>query len=100
MGAKKQSILLDGVTGTGASSAIDIGEHQKTLWVHWKGASTPSATLAVQFQDPDGDWENAHSEAITDATKVIQIDNPAAKKWRANLTAYTSGTIDVFAYWC
>lgn len=99
MGLKKNATLLDGVTSTGASSELDIRQYQKTIYFHAKTSGTPNFVLAIQIQDPDGDWESIHSETITHATKFIQLDYQPFHKYRANVTTYTSGTIDVFAYW-
>ncbi len=98
MGQKKAYTLLDGVTATGASSEIEVGNYQKSIVFHIKGASTPNAVVAIQIEDPDGDWESIDSQTITAATTFIQLDNQPFKKFRANITSYTTGTFDVFAY--
>ena len=81
--------LLDGVTVTGASSAIIPDGAPVTVVI--SGITT--ATVAVE-----GSVDGTNFEAIESKTAdACVIVNPSTKFIRANVTAYTAGTITVKA---
>jgi len=102
MGTKKAYTLLSGATGTGAGSAVNVGQYQKAGYFEVNTTSgTAAFTIALQYKSPtSGSWESFHSEAVTTSTDDPLIVKLAEFPWdnvRANITAYTSGTVSVWA---
>ena len=63
-----------------------------------QGTSTPSATIDIQVLTPFDDWVSIDSVTVTDTTPIIIQDGDGQYiKVRANISSYTSGTINVVA---
>lgn len=102
MGAKRVIELLDGVTGTGAGQGYNIGQYQGAMMVEVKTtAGTADFTVQLQYEDGLGNWEAWHEEVVTTSTDDplnVQLEKYPWNKVRAEITAYTSGTISAYAY--
>lgn len=102
MGTKNVKTLLSGATSTGAGTGVNIGQYQKGVIVEVKTtAGTPAFTIELQYKDALGNWEPWHSEAVTSGTNDplnVQLEPYPWAEIRAEITAYTSGTVSAFAY--
>lgn len=59
---------------------------------------TSGATIEIQAEAGSGAWVTIHTETITaDGLTIAQSENGQYKKLRANITARTDGTYNVFA---
>ena len=81
--------LLDGVTATGASSAIYPDGAPVTVVI----SGITSATVAIEGS-VDGSIFKAIESKTADACVIV---DPSTKFIRANVTTYVSGTITVKA---
>lgn len=103
MGTKNQKTLLSGVTSTGAGTAHNIGQYQKSVAVEVKTtAGTPAFTIQLQYYNSElATWMAFHSEAVTGSTDdplIVKLDNYPWSTIRAEITAYTTGTVSAYAY--
>ena len=83
--------LLDGVTAVGAGTSYETAED--TFSVQVEGITIATVSIEVS-NDPTGTVWQAASSLTADG--VASITGPYIKV-RANVTAYTSGTISVYA---
>lgn len=102
-GSKIPYTLLSGATGTGAGADTFVDNYQKSGYFEVNTtAGTADFTIAIQYKNPLSDeWETFHSEAVTVSTDDPLIVKLAEFPWtnvRANITAYTSGTVSVYAF--
>jgi hypothetical protein len=84
--------LLDGVTASGAGSAVGAERNKGYTFVI---STTVSGTATIAIQGYiGGGWRTIHSEDVTTDGDVMIRDD---EQIRANVTAYTSGTHSVYA---
>lgn len=96
MRTRASKILLSAVTASGAGSETltTVNLHRFTAYITRSG--TVNATVDIQAKTPSGSWVSIDSLAYTTTgTRVVQWDNGRFTEIRANVTAYTSGTITV-----
>ena len=88
--------LLDGVTASGAGSAVGAERNKGYTFVI---STTVSGTATIAIQGfIGGGWRTIHSEDVTtDGDVMIRDDHGHYEQIRANVTAYTSGTHSVYA---
>lgn len=88
--------LLDGVTASGAGSAVGS---ERTKGYTFVISTTVSGTATIAIQGYiGGGWRTIHSEDVTTAGDVmIRDDHGHYEQIRANVTSYTSGTHSVYA---
>jgi hypothetical protein len=102
MGSKNTRELLSGATATGAGTPHNIGQYQKAMMVEVKTtAGTPAFTIQLQYKDELGNWEAWHEEVVsvsTDDPLNVQLESYPWHDIRAEITAYTSGTVSAYAY--
>lgn len=81
--------LLDGVSATGASESVIMTPGMKNFQI----VISNTATVAIQASNDGTNWET-----LTTATSSGMYDySGSARNYRANVTAYTSGTVTVIA---
>lgn len=90
----KTQILLDAVAASGAGNPTALPPGRKIFLI--AQSSTPTATVKIQGSVDGSTWDDIYSHATTGtaATKTIEVDD-IYPKHRANVSAYTAGTISV-----
>jgi len=102
MGQKTAYELLSGATSAAAGTAINIGGFQKAVYIEVKTtAGTPAFTIQLQYKNYLGNYEVFHEEVIdgtTDDPFIVVLKEFPWSDIRAEITAYTSGTVSAWAY--
>ena len=102
MGQKRVFDLLDGATSTGAGTSVNIAGYQKAVYAEINTtAGTPDFTIQLQYKNELGSYVPYHEEVITASTDnplVVVLKDFPWSDIRAEITAYTSGTISAWAY--
>lgn len=86
--SNKVQTILSGATGTGAGSAYPM--HAMKVVLQVVGISTATVEIQVSL-----DGTNYETVATATADDIFYLEGPY-KAIRANVTAYTSGTISVY----
>jgi len=95
MAHKKDIHLLDAVTTTGASSAINALEYSLFTFYITAASVTSGGTVTIEALSPAGDWVVISTTAVSaDGNTVVEKEG-AYSQIRANVSARTDGTFDV-----
>jgi len=95
MAAKESKILLDGVTATGASSAIASLDFDRFSFFINASSVTTGATVKIQTKSPNDDWVDLSTTAVSADGDTLVEKSGAYAEVRANITARTDGTYTV-----
>lgn len=88
------STMLNAVTSTGASSAIDAERHTDICITITAASVTTGGTVLIQKSIDDGTtWKTIHTESVTaDGDTVVSLTGMSFKDLRTNVSARTDGT--------
>lgn len=94
--------VLDGATATGASTEMNCFNAGTMVF---QVVGTFTATITFQASINGSNWVAVRAENLNDGNKattataagLYRIDEPTGMIVRANVTSYTSGTIDIWA---
>lgn len=94
----QEETLLTSANSTGAGTKYDARRSRGWTFYIVASSVTSGATIDIEVEYGDDAWKAIHSETVTaDGTTVIQSEHGHYKRIRANITAYTDGTYNVFA---
>lgn len=92
-----EKTLLNGVTSTGAGTAVKVKRQKGWTFVITAASVTTGGTVAIQAKLADS-WVTIHSEAITaDGDTIVRDEHGHYAEIRGNVTARTDGTYTLTA---
>jgi hypothetical protein len=87
--------LLDAVTATGASDAVDVSMYNKMTF-HIVASNSPNATVKIQHSLDNSNWVDVNTTTVSSAgTTEVAFSDVKYKYVRANITAHSNGTFTV-----
>jgi hypothetical protein len=95
MAHKHSAILLDGVTTTGASSAVEALNYDRFSFFINAASVTTGGTVKIQTKSPNDDWVDLSETAVSADGDTLVEKSGAYAQVRANVTARTDGTYTV-----
>jgi hypothetical protein len=87
--------MLDGVTATGASSAVESFPYDRFSFFINASSVTTGATVKIQTKSPNDDWVDLSTTTVSADGDTLVEKSGAYEQVRANITARTDGTYTV-----